>query len=142
MWRSVMILPVYYDCRKWEDWQNGMYRTVSENQDLYLVSLSIELLSNKLTCSCQMRRVITEWPICSEENLSKVGTNRRAWLGWAACSIHHNAPDFCTRKAWGRLTDSDRIDANDCADTVIREWEASYTPKYLGCQCIQLSLWG
>ncbi len=73
-----------------------------------------------------MLRVIDEWPIANEENLSNLNQNRRAWLGWAACSLIHSAPDMITRRAWGGLMIAQQNSANAVAEEVIELWEQRY----------------
>jgi len=135
-----VIQPKYHDCRTWEDWQHGMFRTTATRGDDVLLERSIALLQNQDALYAAMSRACNEWPIASTENLTKQDINRRAWLGWAACCINHKAPDIVTRRAWVLLSENERINANLIAERVIVEWEAHQGGEG-DEKCQQLSLW-
>jgi hypothetical protein len=134
------ITPIYHHCSMWEDWKNKMFRSVSENGDDILLDKCVLLLRDKKNLNIAMRRVINEWRISTQERLTKDNTNKKAWLGWAACSISHGAPDFITRKAWGMLTESEKEDANLIAEKAILLWYRNN--NYIEEDVCQLSLWG
>lgn len=69
-----------------------------------------------------MLRVVAEWPVSCEQNLTDTGQNRRAWVGHAACCLATGAPEYLTREAWGHLTQEQRDKANARADQAIRRW--------------------
>ena len=62
----------------WEDYNSGMYN--SSNDD-GLIQKAIELLSDAKLCREYMQKVVTEWPIATEEVLTNPDSNGRAWLG-------------------------------------------------------------
>jgi hypothetical protein len=132
------MIPVYHHCETWEDWKNGMMRTVSTQSDNLILENCIILLSNAENLYNAMKKVVNDWPISTEERLTKIDTNRRAWLGWAACSIMFKAPDFITRKAWGLIPKNKKADANLIAEKVILEYESRVKGAEIVCQ---LSLW-
>jgi len=70
-----------------------------------------------------MRRVIKEWPMSCEHNLSNITQNRRAWLGHAACALTMGFCEDVVREAWGHLTDLQRELADQKAEMAIEEWE-------------------
>jgi hypothetical protein len=74
-----------------------------------------------------MMRVLSEWPISCEHNLSGNWQNRRAWIGHAACAIAIKCPEDIVREAWGHLTEEQQIAANAKADLAIKEWECRNT---------------
>lgn len=76
-----------------------------------------------------MLRVIDEYPIASEHNLTDWAQNRQAWIGHAACFIEHQWPEDVVREAWGHLTNGQQDAANAVADIAIAEWEARYAEK-------------
>lgn len=135
-----LINPVYHHCTLWEDWKNGMFRVVSKQGDDFLLKESILLLCDRNKLYEAMKNVINNWIISTEENFTKIDTNRRAWLGQAACCLNHNAPDIITRKAWGMISEDQRNEANLIAEKVILEWEIEYT-KQESERCQQLNLW-
>jgi len=101
----------------WEDFKAGMYgNEVKINQ----IELSKRLLQNPKNA---MMRVIAEWPIASKHNLTNAGSNRKSWLGQAACCIECVSTEFETRLAWKELSKEQQSFANQCADEVIEIWE-------------------
>lgn len=74
-----------------------------------------------------MMRVISEWPISCQHNLSDITQNRRAWIGHAACALEIECPEDIVRAAWHMLTDEQRIEANAAADRAIAVWEENQT---------------
>lgn len=107
---------------EWEDWQAGMYRDVPREEEERLTASAASLLGDALRLSAAMREVTTAWVHASEANLHEP-PNNRAWLGQAACAFAFKVPEHLTRAAWGRLTDSQRLEANRIADRVIAEWK-------------------
>lgn len=86
-----------------------------------------------------MERVIVEWPISCEQNLTCMDLNRQAWMGHAACCIAIGCPEEPTRAAWWTLTQEQRDAADAAAAEVITEWERQFIEKQL-CQSDQLEL--
>lgn len=107
---------------EWEDWQAGMYRDAPRQEHDRLADEAVLLLSTPHRLVAAMRDVTTNWRFASEANLHEP-PNNRAWLGQAACCYAAGVPEELTRHAWGRLTDSQRIEANRIADRVIDEWK-------------------
>jgi hypothetical protein len=130
-----VIERIFHHCTKWEDYKHGMFRESARSGDDAIQSSAAALLGDHFKLKQAMLKVIDNWPIASEENLSNVQQNRQAWLGWAACSLSCNAPDIVTRRAWGTLTLGQQDRANAVADEVILEWEARYE-RERGQQCL------
>lgn len=110
----------------WEDWKNGMYRDVEKGEFEKYVKLAIDCLRNPKE---SMLRVINEWYHSSYENLSDYTSNRKSWLGQAACCYQYKVPEQCTRHAWGLLTDLERQNANKIAKITIQKWENNFYPN-------------
>jgi len=119
---------VFYHYKKWEDHKYGMFRSTCENEE-QKVQECIDLLCNVQALQDYMRTVSIDWVHSSEINLTNRSRNRQAWLGQAACCKYCEAPEYVTKQAWNLLTDDQRKKANSVADTIISEWEHSYTPK-------------
>lgn len=102
----------------WEDWRAGMWS--SEHGDRSKDAAG--LLADPMRLHSAMRRVVREWPVCSEVNLAEP-PNNRAWLGQAACCLSVGANEESTRAAWSKLNDGQRAIANRVADSVIAEWK-------------------
>lgn len=77
-----------------------------------------------------MMRVIREWPISCENALTDSNLNRKAWIGHAACALAFGCPEDIVRKAWGRLTDEQRVLANKKAARAIAAWERDYRARF------------
>lgn len=105
----------------WEDWKHGMWNK-SESPESDLIK-AIDTLVNP---NESMNRVVSEWPVSTKQALTDVKSNRRSWLGQAACCISNNVPESITRLAWGKLTDEQRLNANNIATKIILEWEKNY----------------
>ena len=69
-----------------------------------------------------MLRVVNEWPLSCEHNLT-ADCNRQAWIGQAACCLALGVPEDITREAWHMLTQSQQDEANRKADEAILVWE-------------------
>lgn len=107
----------YAPYETWEDYQNGMFgKEVREDYS----NLSASLMED---IKPAMLRVINEWPIASKHNLTNAGSNRKSWLGQAACCISHGATEFETRLAWRLLPKHIQQCANIAAQQVIELWE-------------------
>jgi hypothetical protein len=76
--------------------------------------------------------VAREWIHAAEVNLTDFGSNRRAWLGQAACCFTHGLPAYVTRLAWNALDPSVQVEANRTAEQVIAEWEESRAETLFG----------
>lgn len=113
-----------------------MWRKVSTAEEARLLLVAIEFTGNAELYGSWMRKVIRQWPIACEHNLTDLGQNRKAWVGHAATQMAIACPEYITRSAWGRLTDTQRIEANRQADHAIRLWESSYTDNDWGQLCL------
>lgn len=116
----------YYHYTKWEDYQHGMYEEDKDGRE-ERVQTAIGILTDPEVCLLAMRRVIAEWKIACEQNLTSPIINHQAFLGQSACSIYADVHEDETREAWGRMTTGQRYEANRIADRVFREWERQYT---------------
>ncbi len=115
----------YAHYNDWEDYKHGMY-SGSMNSKVELIEKAKEVLSDSNLFYNTLQKVIVSWPIATKVNMTNKGTNRRSWLGHAACSYLHNVPEVITRLAWGELDESVRFSANTVAEKVISEYETNY----------------
>lgn len=120
---------VWHRYEKWEDYKYGMWRSTETSEKESLIARVLELMNNTEKFKAAMKRVIFEWPISSEHNLSNQNANRQAWIGQAACSIELFSPEDVTRHCWGLLDTKTQDKANKVADQVIGEWETRYEGK-------------
>ena len=113
---------IYHPYWNWEDVQDGMWRTVPKPEEEALLAAAVEFTGDAALYGSYMLRVIVEWPIACEQNLSNEAMNRLAWVGHAACSLAIKCHEYITRRAWGMLTDQQREDANEQARIAVDTW--------------------
>lgn len=119
-WSPVPLLKPYW---KWEDYKAGMFKKTDKQFVDSSASKAVSVLSDPETCLSAMRRVVSEWPVASMQNLHDASINRRPWLGRACCCITECVREDAVRLAWWMLTEEQRNKANQIADAVISEWE-------------------
>lgn len=130
---------VYHPYQRWEDFKNGMWRKETKTYEEKMLNDVIEFTGDHIKYGNAMLRVIEEWKISCEHNLSNQSINRKAWIGHAACCIEKSYPEYLVRQAWGMLTEQQRVDANKKADYAIQKWiENLNTEK---SNVTQLKLW-
>lgn len=109
-----------------EDWKYGMYEN-NKGKDK-IKEASMLLWSESLYDS--MLRVINEWVISSDENMTNVSQNRQAYLWQAACCIEYGLSWDMTIKARQMLSKDQQDRANKIADDIIRLYEIKHIVKY------------
>lgn len=114
---------IWHPYWNWEDYRNGMWRTVSGSERTRLLRKAIDFTGDAKLYGSFMRRVIREWPIGCEHHLTDVGSNRKAWIGHAATCLAIQCPEDITRSAWGYLSQTQQDEANAEAQVAIEEWE-------------------
>lgn len=120
------INKIWHPFDSWEEFHQGMWRSVSSKNRKQLLSWAISFTGNYKLYGYWMRVVLKEWPISCEQNLSDKNQNRRAWLGHAAVCIALDIPEDITREAWGYLTKDQQELADNEADEAILEWEMNH----------------
>jgi hypothetical protein len=127
------IKRVYHSYEKWEEYKNGMWKSVKGDERESYLQKVIKFISNSEVYGRFMMKAINDWPISCEHNLTCKIMNRQAWIGHAACCIALGCPEDITREAWGYLTDDQQMLANERADMAIAIWEEQYIES-LSCQ--------
>ena len=112
---------IYHHYNLWEDYHAGMYDEDKRGRKKR-VEKAAYILGTPEICKQAMEKVISEWRIATEYNLSNAEINRKAWLGQAACSCYANIHEDETREAWGLMTEQQRIKANQIAASIIKKW--------------------
>lgn len=113
----------------WEDWLNGMWTPLSGKDRQSMIQRAIDFTGDHREYGRWMRRVIFEWPISCEHNLTSNQTNKLAWIGHAATSLAIKCPEMITREAWGMLTQHQRDLANHQASIALDMWTKAYERK-------------
>lgn len=125
---------IFHHYNLWEDYHARMY---DENKDgrKERVLKAAYILGTPDICREAMEKVVAEWTIATEYNLSNAEINRKAWLGQAACSCYGGVHEDETREAWGIMTEAQRVEANRIAATIIKKWlrerELEETPQMM-----------
>lgn len=117
---------IWHPYTKWEDYRDGMWRVSSKTEREDLLPKARAFTGDPDLYGGWMLKVLTEYPIACEQNLSDTHQNRRAWIGHAACCLGIGCPEDVTREAWGSLNEDQQTKANAKADEAIQRWENEY----------------
>lgn len=121
---------IYHPYWTWEDWQAGMWGSVSKAEAAALLTKAVEFTGNATLYGSYMQRVIREWPIACEHNLTETSMNRQAWIGHAATAMAlGGCPETITRQAWAHLTQEQQDAANEQAQQAIDQWVTWHEAK-------------
>lgn len=112
----------YVHFEKWEDWLNGMWRTVGKSDELNMLEIAIEFTGDWERYGEAMRSVSKAWPNTMLNSLTNPGINRRAFLGHCAVCYKLEIPEYITRMAWKQLSDEQREKADRVAQETIDNW--------------------
>lgn len=109
-----------------EDYKAGMWRRVSsESSKLTLIALAVSLLRDAERFRAALAKVLRDWPTSCRVELTRSGRHL-AWLGAAACCLQHGVPEELTRRAWWKLTDGERLQADECAAEAESCWREAH----------------
>lgn len=122
---------IYHNYELWEDWINGMWSAVGKEQWEKMLPLAIEFTGNAELYGAAMLRVIQEWPISCEQNLTNASINKKAWIGHAACCLEFGWPEYIVRAAWKHLSERQQIEANKMAQRAISIWIEQHKQRQL-----------
>lgn len=106
-----------------------MWRTVSGDERIDFLRKAIEFTGDAELYGAFMLRVIAEWPISCEQNLTDTSQNRKAWIGHAATCLAIDCPEDITRQAWSQLSQKQQDDANTKAQEAIEKWEKEHAEQ-------------
>lgn len=116
------IKQVWVPYWQWEDFQNGMWRKLTKDEESYFLQKAIDFTSNWKDYGQAMIEVIEAWPYTMLNSLTSPSTNKRAFIGHCACSYKHDLPEYIVRQAWKEITEQQRNDADEIAELVYLEW--------------------
>ena len=120
---------LWFPYTEWEDYKNGMWRTVTGSERIALLKKAITFTGDAKLYGSFMRRVIKEWPIGCLHFLGDRQSNRKAWVGHSAACLAISSPEDVTRQAWCYLNEQQQNEANHEAELSIQEWELNYEAK-------------
>lgn len=108
-----------------------MWQNVPKDKAERLLIEAIKFIGDHKLYGSFMLKVLDQWPISCEQNLTDDSINKRAWIGQAACFIAIECPEHITRQAWHYLTQDQQDKANNQADIAIEKWEKDRCQKKL-----------
>lgn len=111
---------IYVSWDKWECQKNGMWRTVSKDEETVMLKKSIEFTGNHIIYGNAMLSVILEWTNSMNHFLSNPSVNKRAYLGHCAVCYAIGVPEYIVRIAWKELTNQQRELADDIASKTLK----------------------
>lgn len=114
---------------EWEDFKNGMWRTLPKDEEHDMLVKVIEFTGDHVKYGEAMKRVVYEWPRTMLNSLTNTSINHRAFVGQCACCIEFNCPGYITRMAWKELTNTQRFLADAVAQKVIDSWKIFHYNK-------------
>lgn len=115
---------IYHPYWMWEEVKYNMWGAVSNKFEM--LEWAIEFTGDANLYGDWMMKVVSDWPMSCQHNLSNSTQNRKAWIGHAACAYANKCPEDIVRKAWSHLTEQQQIDANAKAQEAIEHWENNY----------------
>lgn len=118
---------IYHPYWDWEEVEANMWGTV-DNREKYLKK-AIEFTGDHKLYGRFMLKVVDDWPLSCEHNLSNKTQNRKAWIGHAACALAMGCPEDIVREAWKYLTEDQQNKANQKALEAIETWENKQCQK-------------
>jgi hypothetical protein len=125
---------IYHPYWLWEDYQAGMYDLTTEysEQEEMMMALKVkDLLSNQTLFLEQGKRVINEWKIACEVNLSNSSRNKQAFFGQAVCCYVYGIPERITKLGWRMIDPETQKAANQTADKLTQMWELKQNAQTL-----------
>jgi hypothetical protein len=112
---------IWHPYTTWEEMQFNMWGNVKDRARW--LQKAIEFTGDHELYGFWMLKVVNLWPVSCEQNLTKLDTNRKAWIGHAAVAMAIQCPEDIVRQAWGFLSESQQNLANQKAQEAIELWE-------------------
>ncbi len=113
----------YLEC---EEYQGAMWKVLPPSERIGMPEASAALMIDYEAFLSACMLVLERWPNSCDVNLSASVINHQAWIGHAACYIHHGASEDLTRLGWRMMTEEQQEMANLAADIAILEWRDRY----------------
>jgi hypothetical protein len=120
---------IYHNYNLWEDYQNGMWKKVSKEEEDDILPIAIEFMSNHIKFGEAMMNVINNWVYTCEQNLTDASIYHKPFIGQCAVCYELGIPEYITRLAWNKLTDEQQLLANKQAGIAIRTWKKKHIKK-------------
>ena len=112
---------VWLPYNEWEELTFNMWGSVKDRAEW--LKKAIDFTGDHNLYGSWMIKVVDFWPNSCKHNLSKLDTNRKAWIGHAAVALAMQCPEDIVRQAWGFLSEEQQKLANQKAQDAINYWE-------------------
>lgn len=110
----------YFHFSFWEDVRNGLLNKRCESSG---IDRAKSVLGRPNIFLRHGKKMLKCWPQCTTQYLTDKSINRRAYLGATVCNFAHGSTEREVRIAWWELTPTQRKNANDVADILMKEFE-------------------
>lgn len=118
---------IFHPWDKWEDYRAGFYEKPSGKVKNDMIASVLAMFESSSLTQEYMNRVISDWPLSCEHNLTNNALNRVAYLGQGACCIYAGVPSSVTMEAWSMLSPQRQDEACKIAESVLESWIKSRT---------------
>jgi hypothetical protein len=135
---------IYHQYKNWECYKYGMFKStnnMSAPEWHELEDLAIKLLTNEVEFLNAGMRLIKEWKVSCEENLTNINQNRIAYIGQACCCLIHGVPEAITKQAWKQIPIEKQVKANKVAEKIIKIYESQNREIHSGMGNQMLLQW-
>jgi hypothetical protein len=112
---------IWHPWHLWEEVKHNMWGAVRDRKEW--LQKAIAFTGDHKLYGRWMLKVADAWKHSCEHNLTKLDTNRKAWIGHAAVAMAIQCPEDIVREAWGYLTEEQQAQANKRAQEAIDYWE-------------------
>lgn len=112
---------IWHPYTAWEEMAFNMWGSVTDRA--CWLQKAIEFTGDHKLYGEWMMKVVDLWPFSCQQNLTKLDTNRKAWIGHAAVAMAMQCPEDIVRQAWGFLSEEQQKLANLQAECAIKYWE-------------------
>jgi hypothetical protein len=117
---------VYRHYSECEEYAGDMWKVLPIEDRIGMPEKSAALMIDHELFRDQCLDVLESWPNSCDVNLSATVINHQAWIGHAACYLHHGASEDLTRLGWRMMTEEQQGQANLAADVAINKWGDKY----------------
>lgn len=114
---------IYHTWDKWECYPAGFFEVNAPKglTDDECVEIYREFLTNVSEFKSVMLKIISEWPVSCEHNLTNERMNRIAWMGQASLCYKFKIPSRF-RGGYNLLTEDQKLKADTAALEIINQW--------------------
>ena len=116
---------------EWECYSSG-FHDVGPSEPHVIESWQLYRDAKRLSAACDV--VLSRWPVTAAVHLSQ-RRNHAAWMGHAACFLHHGAGAQSSVEAYWRLTEVGRCLANKTVLEAVKKWELEHAGRLRNDKC-------